>query len=94
MTATTFLGVNLAWKTEGNHSGIAILEGDERQVQLSTLAEGIVSMAGASSVLIVKNATGQRPCETLISKHFGRYDAGCHTSNTAKQHSDTGMKLV
>ena len=98
MTATTFIGVDLAWKTEGNHSGIAVLLGDERQVQLHALAEGLISMAdvvdfieshsNADSVvavdapLIVKNATGQRPCETLISKHFGRYDAGCHTSNT------------
>src|ERR1700732_1529789 len=98
MTATTFIGVDLAWKTEGNHSGIAVLLGDERQVQLHALAEGLISMAdvvdfieshsNADSVvavdapLVVKNATGQRPCETLISKHFGRYDAGCHTSNT------------
>jgi predicted RNase H-like nuclease len=110
MTATTFIGVDLAWKTEGNHSGIAVLEGDARQVELRALADGLVSMAGvvdfikshsnAASVvavdapLIVNNATGQRPCETLISKHFGRYDAGCHTSNTAKQYADTGMKLV
>jgi predicted RNase H-like nuclease len=110
MTATTFIGVDLAWKTEGNHSGIAVLVGDERQVELRAFAEGVVSMGGvvdfvvshsnADSVvavdasLIVTNATGQRPCETLISKHFGRYDAGCHTSNTAKLYADTGMKLV
>jgi predicted RNase H-like nuclease len=110
MTATTFIGVDLAWKTEGNHSGIAVLVGDERQVELRAFAEGLVSMAGvvdfivsnsnADSVvavdasLVVKNATGQRPCETLISKHFGRYDAGCHTSNTEKLYADTGMNLV
>ena len=110
MTATTFIGVDLAWKTEGNHSGIAVLEGDERQIELRTFADGLVSMAAvvdfiesqsnADSVvavdapLVVKNATGQRPCETLISKHFGRYDAGCHTSNTAKLYADTGTKLV
>jgi predicted RNase H-like nuclease len=110
MTATTFIGVDLAWKTEGNHSGIAVLEGDARHIQLRAFAEGLVSMAGvvafieshsnADSVvavdasLVVKNATGQRPCETLISKHFGRYDAGCHTSNTAKPYADTGNKLI
>jgi predicted RNase H-like nuclease len=110
MTATTFIGVDLAWKTEGNHSGIAVLAGDEQQIQLKALAKGIVSMAGVvdfirshshpdsvvavDASLVVKNATGQRPCETLISKHFGRYQAGCHTTNTAKLYADTGMKLV
>jgi predicted RNase H-like nuclease len=110
MKATTFIGVDLAWKTESNHSGIAVLVGDERQVQLRALAEGLVSMAGvvdfieshsnADSVvavdapLVVKNAKGQRPCETLISEAFSQYHAGCHTSNTAKLYADTGMKLV
>jgi predicted RNase H-like nuclease len=110
MIATTFIGVDPAWKTDGNHSGIAVLEGDAHHVQLRAFAEGLVSMAsvvdfvanhsGADSVvavdapLVVKNAKGQRPCERLISSEFSRYHAGCHTSNTAKLYADTGMKLV
>jgi predicted RNase H-like nuclease len=110
MTAMTFIGVDLAWKTDGNHSGIAVLSGDERGVQLSRLSSDITSMAGVvdfvvshsmtdsvvavDASLVVNNSTGQRPCETMISKEFGRYHAGCHTTNTAKLYSDTGMKLV
>jgi predicted RNase H-like nuclease len=76
MTSTTFIGVDLAWKTEGNHSGIAVLVGDERQVELRAIAEGLVSMVGvvdyivshstANSVvavdapLVVTNATGRQ----------------------------------
>src|SRR6266851_5530825 len=110
MTATTFIGVDLAWKTDGNHSGIAVLVGDERQVQLSALADGLVSTEGVvqfiashaatnsviavDASLVVRNQTGQRPCETQISKTFGRYHAACHTSNLTKLHADAGMKLV
>jgi predicted RNase H-like nuclease len=110
MTAETFIGVDLAWKTDGNHSGIAVLVGDKRQAQLSALAEDLLSMEGvvhfiashaaANTVvavdasLVVRNQTGQRPCETLISKQFGRFHASCHTSNLTKVHTDAGMRLV
>ncbi len=110
MKRTSFIGVDLAWNIERNHSGVAVLIGDERQFELSAVSESIRSMAGlvdfieshseedsvvaVDASLIVKNQTGQRPCETLISKHFGRYHASCHSSNLAKLHGGTGMKLV
>lgn len=110
MTAMTFIGVDLAWKTDGNHSGVAVLFGDDRGIQVSRLSCDIISMAGVvnfvvchsmtdsvvavDASLVVNNATGQRPCETMISKEFGRYHAGCHTTNTTKLYGDIGMKLV
>lgn len=110
MTITTFIGVDLAWKTDGNHSGIAVLSGDEQSVQLISLSNGITSRAGvvqfivdhsaADSVvavdasLVVNNPTGQRACETLISTTFGQYHASCHTTNTAKLYGDSGTRLV
>jgi predicted RNase H-like nuclease len=35
--------------------------------------------------LVVANATGQRPCEGLVSRAFGRFGASCHTSNLARR---------
>lgn len=107
---TSFIGIDMAWKIDGNHSGIAIMEGDSEQVRLTMLSADITSMTGvvdfvadhASSdavvaidaSLVVKNETGQRPCETLIGKSFGRYDASCHTSNLGRPCATTGMRLV
>ncbi len=44
--------------------------------------------------LVVKNATGQRDCERLITSHFGRYHAGCHPSNLAHPHTAIGGRVV
>lgn len=106
----TFIGIDLAWKIDRNHSGIAVLAGDERSVRLIGLSEGVTSQseviafvvahAATNTVLaidaslVVRNASGQRPCETLVSKTFGRYHAGCHTTNLVSQHARVGMDLV
>ena len=36
------------------------------------------------SVMIVTNATGNRPAEAALNKDFARFDAGAHPSNTGK----------
>jgi predicted RNase H-like nuclease len=106
----SFIGIDLAWKTDGNHSAIAVLVGNERQAQLTAISTGITTMAGIvefvarhaqtdcvvaiDASLVVRNQTGQRPCETLIAKTFGRHHASCHTTNLGRPHAATGMRLV
>ncbi len=36
MTMTTLIGIDLAWKSERNPTGIALLEGDHENAQLTT----------------------------------------------------------
>ena len=105
-----FLGLDLAWKVDGNHSAVAVLTGDEHDVQLKAVSEGphslidvvkfIKAHSGSTTVLavdaslIVKNETGQRRCETLIGKEFGRYHASCHTTNLTRPFAQTGERLI
>ncbi len=107
---TSFIGIDMAWKIDGNHSGIAIMEGDSEQVRLTMLSADITSMAGVvdfvadhaatdavvaiDAPLVVRNATGQRDCERLITSHFGRFHAGCHPSNLGHPHTAIGGRVV
>jgi predicted RNase H-like nuclease len=107
---TSFIGLDMAWRIDGNHSGIAVMEGDELKVRLTEVSADVTSMAAVvdfvsnrsppdtvvaiDASLIVKNATGQRPCEKLISSRFGKYGASRHTSNLGRPYAMTGMKLV
>jgi len=100
----------MAWRIDGNHSGIAIMVGDADRVHLQLTSTDVTSMSAVvdfiashaypdaviaiDASLVVKNATGQRPCETLIGKTFGRYRASCHTSHLRRPYATTGMRLV
>ncbi len=110
LETTSFIGVDLAWRSDGNHSGIAVLIGNDQQVRLTAIADGVTSMAGVvefiashatlnsviavDASLVVRNQTGQRPCETLIAKQFGKYHASCHTTNLKRAYARAGMNLV
>ncbi len=110
MVQRSFIGIDMAWKIDGNHSGIAIMVGDAQQVALEAVSTHIASLAGVvdfvrphastdcviaiDASLVVRNATGQRPCETLIAKTFGRFHASCHTSNLGRPYATTGMRLA
>lgn len=93
---TTFIGIDLAWKSQRNQTGVAVLKGDRRGALLEvsqlvgpgdSVADFITTHATASTVvaidapLIIVNQTGQRACETAIGKRYGSRDASCHTSN-------------
>lgn len=107
---TTFIGIDMAWKIDGNHSGVAVMVGDGDRVELTSVSknlntlDGIVdfvrknatvdSVIAIDASLVVTNETGQRPCETLIGKTFGRYHASCHSSRLGKPYAATGMRLV
>lgn len=93
---TTFIGIDLAWKSARNPTGGAVLNGDRlgaRLEVLSTLspdasvADFISANAAANTVvaidapLVIVNEVGQRACETAIGKKYGSREASCHTSN-------------
>ena len=91
-----YVGVDLAWGQE-RQSGLAVVDSDGRLVHVSGEGtdEAIVAILtpyvdGACVVavdapLVVKNATGNRPCEAALNRDFARFDAGAHPSNTGKR---------
>jgi len=105
-----FIGVDLAWAVDQKHTGVAVMDGDHRGVRLTALsadlrtlrdvAEFVCSRATGDAVvavdasLIVKNESGQRPCETAIGRAFGKFGASCHSSNRGRPHFDSGERLV
>lgn len=87
-----YLGVDLAWGMKAP-TGLAVLDADGRLLDVARVhtddeIQGwITSWSGSSCLvaidapIIVPNATGRRACETLVSRYFGRYNAGAHSSN-------------
>jgi len=87
-----YIGIDLAWGTN-NRTGVAAVDHEGSLVESATLRldeeidawltrpEVAPSVIAVDAPLIVKNETGQRECERLISRAFGRYHASCHTSN-------------
>jgi predicted RNase H-like nuclease len=93
---TTFIGIDLAWKSARNPTGAAVLNGDCLGARLEVLAtlspeasvaDFISANTTANTVvaidapLVIINEAGQRACETAIGKKYGSRDASCHTSN-------------
>lgn len=92
---TAFVGIDLAWFTK-ERTGLAVVDQTGRLIVSTAvvsddeidawLAEHAPTprVVAVDAPLVVRNSTGQRPCETLIGQAFGRYDASCHSSNTSK----------
>ncbi|MDT4968770.1 MAG: hypothetical protein QOJ64_3507 [Acidobacteriota bacterium] len=106
---TTFIGIDLAWKSQRNPTGVAVLKGDRRGALLEltdslaakdSVAEFVSTRATASTViaidapLIIGNQTGQRECETAISKRYGARDASCHTTNLSLYRDASSVALT
>ena len=107
---TTFIGIDLAWSVDRNHTGIVVLRGDARGEQFAASATGVTSLAAivefvqehasSSTVvavdapLIVTNMSGFRECERKIGEEFGSYDASCHSNNLTRTPKPAGMQLV
>lgn len=105
-----FIGIDLAWKVDGNHSGLAVLTGDGEGVTLAAVAEGCTSLVAVCDFvaqqarpttvvavdcsLVVTNRSGQRACETAIAKAYGRYHASCHSTNLKSPHARVGARLI
>ena len=72
----SFIALDMAWRIDGNHSGIAVMSGDAWGLRLDALSKDVQSRATAlnfiaahaspnavvaiDAPLVVKNATGQR----------------------------------
>lgn len=82
-----FVGIDLAWG-EVNQSGIAAVDAEGRLAHIGT-AQDDESISAAlkpyvddeclvaiDAPLIVKNATGHRPCETDLNHDFQQFEAG------------------
>ncbi len=90
-----FVGVDLAWG-QNRPSGLAVLDADGRLLQVSseTTDQAIVaslapyvdsdSLVAIDAPLVVRNSSGNRPCEAALNRDFARFDAGAHPANTAK----------
>ena len=42
---------------------------------------------------IINNPTGQRPCETAVSRAYGSRHAGCHSSNLQNHADNAGLRV-
>lgn len=94
---TTFIGVDLAWQSDKNHSGIVVSRGSEEGLTIVACSKGITTLDAVldcilvnttentviaiDAPLVIANVDGQRPCETLIGKRFGARHGSAHTSN-------------
>ncbi len=90
-----FVGLDLAWGTRAR-TGLAVVDDagalvasgsavgdDEIAAWLRTHAAEVV-VAAVDAPLVVPNATGQRRCETEISRAFWRFKIGAHSSNRSR----------
>ena len=107
---TTFVGIDLAWQSDKNHSGIVVARGDDSGATAERASAGVSSLdavvafveqhATANTViaidapLVIRNATGQRQCETEVSRRFGAYHAGAHSTNLGKYPNAPPCRLV
>lgn len=86
-----FAGVDLAWGLNGGTGVCLVEDGRVRDSARLRTDEEILDWlapvtAGPAVVaidapLVVRNATGRRRCETLVSRCFGAQHAGAHSSN-------------
>lgn len=88
------LGLDLAWRPDRNPSALAAWNAGRGTARIfpalasaEAVREAVAECAGARTMLavdaplIVRNATGQRPCEAQLNADFRRHHAGAHPSN-------------
>jgi predicted RNase H-like nuclease len=92
-----FLGVDLAWSQRAR-TGLAVVDESGRLVSShAAVTDGDIDrwiaqnapharVIAVDAPLVVHNPTGQRVCENLIGKAFGRYNASAHVSNQTKSY--------
>lgn len=99
-------GLDLAWATEKNPSGLAI----GKISDISLFVQSVSSISGINNLqdalssqdiygiaidapLIIENPDGMRQCERNLNKQYGKYGSSCHASNQAKFHNFPGVAL-
>jgi predicted RNase H-like nuclease len=106
----TFIGIDLAWQSERNHTGAVALTGNRERAELVAVSDSIRSIdevraflndhdtdemiIAIDAPLIIENPTGQRPCETAMGRAYGRREASCHTSNRRLYPSAASVELA
>ena len=90
-----FVGVDLAWG-DRKPTGLAVLDdgGHLVAVRVADSDDAITAalapyvggdcLVAIDAPLVVRNASGNRPCEAALNRDFARFDAGAHPSNTRK----------
>jgi predicted RNase H-like nuclease/ppGpp synthetase/RelA/SpoT-type nucleotidyltranferase len=98
-----FVGLDLAWG-DRNPTGVAVIDDKGVLVQVSAQTDDASILAaikpfvaddcvvGIDAPLIVTNPTGNRPCEAALNKHFTKFQAGAHPSNTGKPEFANGTR--
>jgi predicted RNase H-like nuclease len=100
-----YVGVDLAWG-QNNVTGLAVVDAagqllaatqrrtdDEILDWLTPWTVGPCLVA-VDAPIIVTNPTGSRPCEKLVGRYFGRYNASCHPSNLSRPHCANGTRAL
>jgi predicted RNase H-like nuclease len=102
------VGVDLAWSTEKNGSGLAFGDLDPDGLTVSEVIGGVVGLNQVQSLilengplrgvaidapLIIENETGARPCELALSNAYGSRWAGCHASNQTRYPNAPSVRL-
>ena len=101
-----FFGIDLAFSSK-NPSGLCVLDergelmnadylrSDEEIVGfIEQEADPIGNVIVVDAPLICVNETGQRPCEKLVGRLYGKYHASCHSSNIRNMAGQRGPMLV
>ncbi len=95
MSDPAFVGIDLAWGVRAR-TGLAVVDSDGSLIDSASVRsdEDIDEWLDRTALrpvvvaidapLVVANATGQRPCERMVSQQFGRFGASCHTSNLGR----------
>jgi len=107
---TTFIGIDLAWKSDRNPTGAAVLHGDKNGAALIDLSaplrsidavrayitrfESTETVLAIDAPLIIPNQIGQRRCEQLVGQRYGARHASCHTSNQARYPDAVSVRLA
>lgn len=89
-------GVDLAWQSENNPSGICFGELTKNIIEVTNIYPAVFGVqdvliklietpetegVAIDAPLIIKNESGQRDCEKEIGRAYGGRGASCHTSN-------------
>jgi predicted RNase H-like nuclease len=97
-----FVGVDLAWTSRGGTGVCHVVDGrvvaSDRLSADGEIVDWVARAAPGDAVvaidapLIVRNVTGRRPCEQLISRCFGAYHAAAHSANLAQTAFREGVR--
>jgi predicted RNase H-like nuclease/predicted house-cleaning noncanonical NTP pyrophosphatase (MazG superfamily) len=94
--AMRYVGIDLAWGSR-RRTGVAVLDSDgtllalddvhtdEEIVEWTRRWSGDACAVAIDAPIVVTNATGQREAERLVTRYFGRFNAGAHPSNTSRE---------